>query len=539
MSARLRERADYLLSKEKGTVFKPPGGKKTVCLIYPNTYRVGMSNLGFQGVYGMFNDRADFLCERAFLPEPEDIAEHERTGTEIFSLESKMPLSRFDIVAFSVPFENDYTNIPRILQLANIPPESALRGENHPLLAMGGVCAMSNPEPMAEFFDVIFIGEAEEMLPEFMDACAAVGSREALLNKTLEIEGIYVPRFYELKYGTNGLIAERTALGSAPATVRRRYASDISKGTLRHRITTPEAEFSDMCLVEAMRGCPWSCSFCLAGHVFNPPRSKGLEAIRSEIEHARPLTGRVGLVGPSLSDYTHAGDVLGMEGVDFSITSLRASRRSAELVGMMRNHKSVSMAPEAGTDRLRAAINKRITDADILETAGLIHSAGIRSLRLYFMVGLPFETESDIEAIPHLVEGIRDVFGKGRITITLSTFVPKPFTPFQWHPMSGMDVVKSRLNAIKKALKGRKGIGVFHDVPKYTFMQGMLARGDRRVARVLKSMLDTPDWRKAAAGAGIDPDFYIMRPRDFSEPLPWDFIDSGIPKEKLWEKAHL
>jgi radical SAM superfamily enzyme YgiQ (UPF0313 family) len=536
MSRRLINKADSLLSKEKGTVFKEPGGRTNICLVYPNTYHVGMSSLGFQGVYTLLNQRDDVLCERAFLPDREDIDEYIRTGTEIFSLESKRPLSRFDIVAFSVSFENDYPNILKILEISNIPFEASERKPFHPLLIIGGVCAFSNPEPLADFFDICFTGEAEEMLHEFIDAYKSSESRDELYRKLMEVEGIYMPRFYRIKYDDSGCISERVSLDGAPLIIRRRYVKDISKYAFKVSITTPETEFSGMHLVEAMRGCPWNCSFCLAGHIYSPPRKKALDKIKSEIKEALQHTDRVGLIGPSLTDYSHIEDVLKIEGVDFSITSLRASPKSAAIVGLMKGHKSISIAPEAGTERLRQVINKRITEDDIIETAKLIFSSGIEKLRLYFMVGLPTETAEDIEGIIRLVKTIRDTSKKGSIVLTLSTFVPKPFTPFQWHPMTNLKTVKERIRLVKKALLPLKGVKVFHDVPKYAYMQGMFSMGDRRVSAALKAMLKETDWKKASIDAGINPDFYTLRKKDFSEYLPWDFIDTGISKERLWDE---
>jgi radical SAM superfamily enzyme YgiQ (UPF0313 family) len=281
-----------------------------------------------------------------------------------------------------------------------------------------------------------------------------------------------------------------------------------------------------------MRGCPWNCRFCVAGSVYKPVRKKDPEALKEEI---RARAGRrVGLIAPSLSDYPHTRDILCMDGVDFSITSLRANRKSAELVRFLKGHKSVSIAPEAGTQRLRDVIDKRITEENIIETCGLILSGEIETLRLYFMVGLPTEDERDVEGIISLVKKIRGGSSRGNIVLTLSTFVPKPFTPFQWHPMERMEVIKTRLKSVKKDLGALQGVRVFHDVPKYAYMQGLFARGDRRISMVLERMQDTEDWRKACGEVGMDADFVLFRQREFHEILPWDFIDNDIAKEKLW-----
>jgi len=536
VSRGLIEKADLLLSKEKGAVYKDPGGKINIALLYPNTYHVGMSNLGFLGIYGLLNSRNDVVCERAFLPDSEDMDEYIRTDTELFSLESKRPLNRFDILAFSVSFENDYPNILKILNLSRIPLKSSERKPRHPLVIMGGVCAFFNPEPVADFFDICFIGEAEEMLPEFLDMYRSSPGRPEVLKKSLRIEGLYVPSFYSITYDKEGKISRRYQSGDAPETVKRRYLKDLSKSSIMTSIITPETEFSEMYLIEAMRGCPWSCRFCVASHVYNPVRKKLLKALEDEINLARSKTRRVGIIGSSLSDYPGIKEILTIPGVDFSITSLRASVKSAELVGFMEGHRSISIAPEAGTERLRKVINKRITEEDILTTSELILSGGIETLRLYFMVGLPTERREDVMGIVHLVKKIRNISLKGNITLSISTFVPKPFTPFQWHSMEGHGEVKERLKIVKKGLIPLRGVKVFHDVPKYAYMQGLFSQGDRRVSSILEEMLRVQDWKKAAEVAGTGEDFYIFRKKDFGEILPWDFIDIGIKKERLWSE---
>lgn len=544
LSKRLREKIDSLLSKERGTIYKDPGGRINICLVYPNEYHIGMSNLGFQGIYTLLNRRADVVCERAFLPDKEDMEEFLRTGSEIVSMESKRPLNRFDIIAFSVSFENDYPNISVILNLSRIPPLTIERkNKDYPLLIMGGICAFFNPEPLAEIFDICFIGEAEEMLQEFLDLYKVCDDRGKLLKEALRIEGIYIPEFYEVRYSnlnrdgqpTIGAISERRSLNDAPEVIKKRTLKDIKTSPIRHTIITAETEFSEMHLIEAMRGCPWSCRFCVTGYVYKPARRKSKDLIIDEIRSA-PEAKRFGLIGPSLSDYPDIKDVLGIGDVEFSITSLRASKKSAELVKILKGSKSVSIAPEAGTERMRRVIDKRITEDDIIEISRLILSEGVENLRLYFMIGLPTEEKDDIIGIINLVKKIRDLSERGYLVLTISTFVPKPFTPFQWHPMERMDIIKERLRAIKRGLMGIKGIKVFHDVPKYAYMQGLFARGDRRIAKVLREMGNGKDWKRACLDSGIDIDYYLFRSWSFEEKLPWDFIDCGIKKERLWEE---
>jgi radical SAM superfamily enzyme YgiQ (UPF0313 family) len=536
MSRKLIDRANFLISKEKGTVFKDPGGKINIALVYPNTYSVGMSSLGFQGIYGYLNSMHDVVCERVFLPDEDDLEEYVRTNTRLFSLELKRTLDRFDILAFSVSFENDYPNVVKILKMANIPARSLDRGETGPLVIMGGVCAFYNPEPLAEFIDVSFTGEAEDMLRDFLSVYRDYQGKSELLELLLSHEGLYVPRYYSVDYDGPGSIVMRSEKNKAPSVIRKQTITDISKSFMKSAITTPEIEFSNMYLLEAMRGCPWSCRFCLAGQIYKPARTKDFAVLKAEIGEALSMTRRVGLIGPSLSDYPHAEEILMMEGVDFSITSLRANIKSARIAALMKGHRSVSIAPEAGTERLRTVINKRITEEDILDTAGRILSGDIETLRLYFMIGLPTETKEDIAGIIDLTKKVRARSRKGYINLSISTFVPKPFTPFQWHPMAPLKEVKERMKMIKKGLMEEKGVRVFHDVPKYAYMQGLFALGNRSLGALIERIAsgDPLALKDRAYEKALD--FFVFRKKDISENLPWDFIDAGVLKEKLWQE---
>lgn len=536
MNRKLIDKVNHLISKEKGTVLKDPGGKINIALIFPNKYSVGMSSLGFQGIYGFLNKVQDVACERAFLPDEDDIEAYTRTKTRLFSLESKRTLDRFDIIAFSVSFENDYPNIVKILKMAKIPLRSIERGEFDPLVIMGGVCSFYNPEPISDFIDISFTGEAEDMLNEFLSVYRSHRGKAELLENLLGRQGIYIPRFYSVDYDDSGKIMRRDAKHNAPDVIIKQTITDISKSFLKSAITTPETEFSDMYLLEAMRGCPWSCRFCLAGHIYNPARNKDFAVLKAEIEEALYMTRRVGLIGPSLTDYPYAEEILEMKGVDFSITSLRANKKSARIAALMKGHKSVSIAPEAGTERLRKVINKKITLEDILDTAQRILAGNIETLRLYFMIGLPTETREDIEGIIDLVKKIRKNSRRGYINLSISTFVPKPFTPFQWHPMAPLKEVKERLKMIKKGLLGEKGVRVFHDVLKLAYMQGLFALGNRSVGALIERIASGDALAVKDRSFGKALDFYVFRKKDFSENLPWDFIDAGISKEKLWQE---
>lgn len=533
MNRQLIDSADRLLAAERGTVRKNPGGRISVCLVYPNSYAVGMASLGFQGIYALLNSRNDVVCERAFLPGEKQLAEYRRTRTPVFSLESKRRLAEFDIVAFSVSFENDYPHIFRILDLARIPFWSAERTVRHPLLIAGGVCATINPEPFAAVFDLIFAGDAETSLPAFIDMFAAAG-RAAVVPEAVKIPGIYVPGYAEISYGADGAIASRTVRGGTPQRVMRQRCDDIGASPVTTAIVSPDIEFSDMYLVEAMRGCPWSCRFCMVGNVYRPVRPKSVDAIRAEIEHAQQLTARVGLVGPSLTDYRHIDDVLSMPGVSFSLTSLRADERSARLIERLKGARSVSIAPEAGTERLRQVINKKVTEQGIIETSALLFQNGIDQLRLYFMIGLPTERDEDIAGIVALIAKIRSLSPRGMITAGISTFVPKPFTPFQWAAMEAQGSVKEKLRRIKKDTRMLPGVKIMHDVQKQSYLQGLLSRGDRRLGPVLADMVLSDDYAAACERAGVSLSWYAHRERGEHEVLPWDFIDAGVAKERLW-----
>ena len=536
MSYKLKKKIDAILKKERGTIYKEHGGKITVALVYPNKYNVGMSNLGYQGIYGILNNIPDVVCERVFLPDETDIKEYIRTNTELFSLESKKPINRFNIVAFSIPFENDYPNIIKILNLSKIPIKNTERDLYQPLLIVGGVCLFFNPEPIADFFDICFIGEAEDMLIEFLNIYRKSSNKAELLSNSVGIDGIYIPSFYNIEYGKNGLILSRNKKQNAPEIIKRRIFSDLSKSPITTSIITPETEFSEMYLIEAMRGCPWNCRFCVTNTIYKPVREKPLENIKKEIKSALSKTKRVGIIAPSLSDYRYSTEILNIPGVDFSITSLRVGTKSNKLIKSLKKHKSISIAPEAGTERLRFTINKKIKEQDIIDTTEILLKEGIDNLRLYFMIGLPTETEKDIEGIINLTKKIRSLSEKGNIVLSISTFIPKPFTPFQWHYMENYKTIKYRLNTIKKTLANIRGIKVFHDMPKYAYMQALFSLGDRRISGVIETMGKTESWQRACQMVNINPDFYIFRKRGYDEILPWDFIDIGIPKARLWEE---
>jgi len=551
MSRRLKNKIQAVLKRESGTVFKDPGGRINIALAYPNLYRVGMSNLGFQGIYGLLNSQSSVVCERVFLPDNSDLEEYLRSNSPIMSMESQRPLTDFHVVAFSVSYENDYPNILRILDLAGIPKRTADRTEHHPLLILGGICTAYNPEPMADFFDVIFIGEAEKSLPIFLTYLDSIGlQRHSLLSELSGIEGIYVPSLYQEIYSdsnshsnNNDSFLSKLPLENAPALVKKGRPADLDETRLISTINTTDSEFSRMCLIEGMRGCPWSCRFCVASHAYRPVRFRSREVLDEMIREASKRFPKIGLVGPSMSDYRGIDDLIRSGTVNFSISSLRAWGRSKGLIKVLadKGQKSLSIAPEAGSERMRRVVKKHLTEVSILETADLILSLGISQLRLYFMIGLPTETTYDVDAIAKLAAKIRSMRKGGTIVLSVSCFVPKPFTPFQWMAMEGEKILKKKLARIKELLKGIAGITIVHDPPKTSCIEAFLSRGDRRVSRAIEEIAASQgksgDWRKSSLRVGINPEIYAHRRREFKEPLPWDFIDSGIDKAMLEEEC--
>ncbi len=529
ISRKIIHRIDRLLSLEKGTVCKGHGGKIRIVLIYPNTYRIGMSNLGFQVVYGLLNDQRDVVCERAFMPDSEDIEEYTRTNTPIFSYESKTPIHEFDIIAFSLSFENDYPNVIRILLMSGIPIRTIERPDTYPLLIAGGACCFFNPEPIAEVFDIVFIGEVEESLPKFIETYRRLGTKgkDLLKRHVVAIEGIYVPEFY--RQTPEGML--RPLVSEAPLRIKRVYYEGFSSSKPCVTIITPETEFSDMQLVEVMRGCYWRCRFCVVSAIYNPPRLRPKEALKSAIERS---SSKIGLIAPSISDVPYINELLGGDKVRISITSIRANHSGLNLLGLLRGNRSISVAPETGTDKLRRVINKGITEEGILSISEQILQSGIDTLRLYFMIGLPTEEMEDIEGIVGLTKKVRALSKRGKINLTVSIFVPKPFTPFQWHGLTDIRDSKRKLSFIKNGLEGLKNVRLSHDSPKMSLVQAVLARGGREL---LGSVIATAkNCRYDTITKDLKIKMWVTANLELATPLPWDFIDSGISKEYLWQE---
>jgi radical SAM family uncharacterized protein len=547
MSRRLQEKTDVLLAAERGTVFKPQGAEVAVALAYPNTYHVGMSNLGLHQIYSLLNARPDTVCERVFLPDEEDIEEYEKSGAKLFSLESRRLVREFDILAFSVSFEQDYLNILEMLRLAGVHVDKRERTADDPLLVLGGICSFFNPEPISDFFDVVIVGEGEEAAGEFIDAFKTNRGRERreLLAALTRVPGVYVPEFYDVVYQGDGTIEARTKLEpTAPDRIVKRTVRDINRSPAASVILTPGTEFSDRYLTEITRGCGRHCRFCMAGYIYLPPRNLAVGTAIEQAETADELCGRIGLVGAAISDYPEIGELCAAIEGGVSVSSLRADSVSEVLISRLAasGHKTISIAPEAGSERLRRVINKGITDADILRAADMVFGSGIPNLKLYFLIGLPTETQDDVDGIISLAGQVRKVQLRharpqgriGRITLSVNSFVPKPFTPFQWEPMETVEGLNKKLRALEKSVRKIGNMNIIHDLPKWEHVQALLSRGDRRIGRLIRAAHEKGgDWKGAARQLGMDTDFYAARRRDFKEVLPWDFIDIGVRKEYL------
>jgi radical SAM family uncharacterized protein len=551
-----RERAQLTLAKEIGYVKKPHGDRLRVALAFPNTYWVGMSNLGFQTIYRHLNAMPDVVCERVFMPEPADLDEMRRAETQPFSLESLRPLTDFHLIGFSVTYEGDYINVLRLLAMAGIPVRAAARRPHDPLVLMGGVCAFSNPEPIAPFMDFVAVGEGEELVVEMIAAYrAGYRDRAGLLASLAVIDGVYVPERYDIAYADDGAIVAIAARDGAPAIVAKRRLRNVNAFETVAAVKTSQAEYGHMALLEVGKGCGRGCRFCLEGQVYRPVRHRSVDALRETVERmAAAGERRIGLVGACVSDYPWLADLLKVvedNGMELSISSLRADSLSEGLVAALARggHRTLTMAPEAGTERLRRVIRKSISDDQLMTACDLVRAHGIPNLKTYFMIGQPTETIDDVEAIPDLagrmLERLRvlDPTGRpfGRLTLSVSSFVPKPWTPFQWAPFDGAESLQAKLEIIKRGVRRFSNVRVLHENPREAALQALLARGDRRVGDFLElAAAHEGDWRRALREWDGDAEFYTTRRRAVDERLPWDHFDVGVKKAGLlreWERA--
>jgi radical SAM superfamily enzyme YgiQ (UPF0313 family) len=540
-----RERALSTLSKEIGYTTKPHGDRLRVALAFPNTYWVGMSNLGFQTIYRLFNAEPDVVCERFFLPPKQELAELCRARAPLLTLESQTPVQDFDVIAFSVSFEWDYVNVLTLLRMAGVPVHAADRTSRHPLVLVGGAVTFVNPEPLAPFADVIAAGEGEELVPRLGRAFTAAATRADLLRLLSRERGFYVPSFYEPVHAADGSLAGYRSIGedTPPAPVRKAAVKlTDALDPPATSIFTPDTEFGSRFLVEVVRGCANLCRFCWAGYNYLPVRPFPTDRILHLAEQARRHASKAGLVSIALCDHPDIERILArlLElGYSISPASLRLDDLTEPIVRILRasGERGITIAPETGSDRLRRVINKTVTNDEILERAELIFASGMENLKLYYMVGLPTETDEDLVAIRDLTIALRDRMMKyarpkghiGRIVASVNPLIPKPGTAYQWLPMQDPTAIDQKIRRLRSLTSGLDNVYFNIKSERHSYFQALLSLGDRRVAQILEiAERNGQNWRAAVAESGVDADFYLYRDRTLDAALPWDIIDGGL-----------
>lgn len=551
-AARLRSRRDA----ERFRFDKKLDAPLRVCLAYPNHYPLAMGNLGFQTVYELFDRTPGVVCERAFLPDAGDERAVERGGLR--TLESGRRVADCDLLALSISFETDYLNVPRLLEFGGLAPRRRDRGDADPLVIAGGPAIFLNPEPIADFVDLFLIGEAEEMLPEFLERIAGLptlrGERAALIENAAAVRGVYVPAHFEPIFD-GPVTRELRYRGAGEARVERRLIWDLNRFSTTTRVLSDEAVFGDMVMVEASRGCQWGCRFCAAGFMYRPIRTRDPDQLAVAVEDALSERSTIGLVGAEMASVPgvdRLSELATARGGRLSPSSLKADCVTPRLAAALARGgtRSVTVAPEAGSERMRRVINKNLDEADILRAADLLVGEGVDHLKLYFMVGLPTETDEDVLAIATLTDRIRMRLAGaarerrriGAVTVSLNAFVPKPWTPFQWEAMESIAELRRKVQLLKRALGRSPNVQLDVESPREAYLQTVLSRGDRRIARFIEAVHAAGGdwWRviRAWQRDGLDdlppPDAYVHRAYDENERLPWDFIDHRIAKGFLW-----
>ena len=542
-----RERALATLAKETGYVRKPHGDRLRVALTFPNTYWVGMSNLGFQTVYRLLNSCDDIVCERVFLPPKQELAELVSSGASLLTLESQTPVGEFDVFAFSVSFEWDYVNVLTMLRLAGMARYATERTTHDPLVVIGGAVTFVNPEPLAPFADVIAAGEGEELVPALAEAFREATGRADLLRSLARRRGFYVPAYYQPQYAAGGELAgyavDPSVEAFAPMPVRKAAVKTTDAlDPPATNIFTPETEFGSRFLVEVVRGCANLCRFCWAGYNYLPVRAFPTDRILELAQAARVHSHRVGLVSIALCDHPDIDRILARlheMGYAISPASLRLDDLTESIVRVLHasGERGVTIAPETGSDRLRRVINKTVTNDEILDRADLIFANGIENLKLYYMIGLPTETDEDLVAIRDLTLQIRERMLKhartrgqvGRIVGSVNPLIPKPGTAYQWLPMEDVSVTDRKIKRLRSLLAGIDNVYFNIKSERHSYYQALLSLGDRRVAPAIETAeRNGQNWRAAVAESGVDADFFIFRDRSRDPVLPWDIIDGGM-----------
>ena len=550
----LIDRLQALYKDEDSRVTVNPHAGQKVAIVYPNTYFVGMSNLGLHIIYEEINLRNDSVCERIFLPEKKELEAYDKTKTPLMSVETQRPMHQFDVVAFDVTFEMDYFHIPLMLRHGRVPIMGKDRTEFDPIVIAGGPCATFNPEPFADFIDAFIIGEGEGIVSRVLDIIRDGKmeglDRHAILRQLANISGVYVPSLYVPIYSDDGEFKGYHIAEGAPKTIKRHFEMLTSGGETV--VATNYTEFGAMYIIEVARGCGRHCRFCMAGYCFRVPRVRPLEILKEGVDRAEKLGKKVGLMGAAISDYPEVDELvtyIRSKDMRYSCASLRADSLTQAVVDGLADsgQKTITIAPETGSERLRRVINKGISEEHLQNAATLSAKSGIQHMRLYIMIGLPTETDEDIEAIVGLAERTQshmaEVGCKGRLTLSINPFIPKPFTPFQWMAMDNQKTVEKKLQYIKKALQKNRRIEVLVESPKEAYIQGVLARGDRRLGAVLAACAadrGSKSFKAEMKAAGLDMDEMNYRERSFDEFLPWSHLDMGMDDgylEMEWKRS--
>ena len=551
MAWALRQELKEQLAAEEGYYRYPLGTRLPVALAYPNSYFVGMSNLGLHISYDLLNKRSDTACERVFLPERKSIERYENTRTPLMSVENQLPLQQFAMIAFVLSFEMDYFNVIKMLELGKVKVRAEERGDMDPLIIAGGPCATFNPEPLSAVMDAFVIGEGEVIMPALMDVFYQArnegASRQEMLRRLAQVPGVYVPSLYEHSYGEDGRLQAIAPMENAPAKISRQWVQDLDAYPAHTVVRTENTEFN-FYLIETARGCGRHCRFCMAGYCFRRPRNRSLSVVTREVKEALQYKKRIGLMGAAISDYPEINelckDILG-EGLSMSVASFRADSVTQELVDSLAESglKTLTMAPEAGSSRMRAIINKGIEEEHLFNAMDMGLAAGIRHFRLYIMIGLPFEQEEDVEAIVDLAGRLKDYMeehgSKGTLTLSVNPFIPKPFTPFQWLPIADKKYVEKAAKVLTQGLRKRKNIIVGVESPKEAYIQGVLARGDRQVGEALLTACangGSKAFKRAMKDCGLSMDDYLYRERAADELFPWESLDMGFTREYIYQE---